>query len=145
MRNVSKVTQCRSRRWGFTIVELLLVIVVITILASLGVGLMAQVHEDASVAATRSRITFIRSILETKLEDYEVRRSPVPLSVIGYMINDQRNSLTDKEETFLVHAKTLKRMIVADLIRAEMPDGSFSGRVTSAAIEPVNLFTTGGS
>lgn len=120
--------------------ELLLVIIVITILASLGLALMAQVQEDASVAATRSRITFIRGILETKLEDYEVRRSPVPLSVIGFMISDERNSLTDKEETFLIHAKTLKRMIVADLIRAEMPDGSFSGRNTSATFdEPVNV------
>ena len=88
---------------------------------------MAQVHEDACVAATRSRITFITRILETKLEDYEVRRSPVPLPVIGSMIQAPNNSLRHKEERFLVHAKVLKRMIIADLIRAEMPDGSFSG------------------
>ena len=105
---------------------------IIGILASLGVGLMAQVQEDASVAATRSRITFIRGILETKLEDYEVRRLPVPLSVIGSMIIDERNVLSNKEDTFFVHAKVLKRMIVADLIRAEMPDGSFSGVNTAS-------------
>ena len=118
----------------------MLVIAIIAILASLGLALMSQVQQDAAVAATRSRISFIRGVLEARLEDYEVRRSPVPLSVIGFMISDERNSLTNKEETFLIHAKTLKRMIVADLIRAEMPDGSFSGRNTSAGFnEPVNI------
>jgi hypothetical protein len=112
--------------------------VIIAILASLGVGLMAQAQNDASVAATRSRITFISGVLETRLEDFEFRRLPVPLTVIGSMVY-QKNSLTNREETFLVHAKTLKRMIVADLIRAEMPDGSFSGRMTTANRDPVDL------
>ena len=127
------------KRGGFTLIELLLVIVIIGILASLGVGLMAQVQEDAAVAATRSRITFVNRILETKLEDYEVRRLPVPLSVIGSMINKKDNKLTNKEETFLIHAKVLKRMIIADLIRAEMPDGSFSGKNTSGNGGPVDI------
>ena len=100
---------------------------------------MAQVHEDACIAATRSRITFVTRVLETKLEDYEVRRSPVPLNVIGGMVADQRNSLLDKEERFFVHGKVLKRMIIADLIRAEMPDGSFSGTNATASKGAVNI------
>ena len=112
---------------------------IIGILASLGVGLMAQVQEDAAVAATRSRITFVSSILLEKLEDYEARRLPVPLSVIGAMVGQNGNLLTNKEETFLVHAKVLKRMIVADLIRAEMPDGSFSGLNTTGVGGPVDI------
>jgi len=131
--------QQRFGRDGFTLIELLLVIAIIGILASLGVGLMAQVQEDAAVAATRSRITFVRRVLETKLEDYEVRRLPVPLTVIGSMISDKNNRLINKQERFLVHAKVLKRMIVADLIRAEMPDGSFSGKNTSSNLDPVDI------
>ena len=128
----------QTHRAGFTLIELLLVIIIIAILAGLGVGLMAQVQNDASIAATRSRITFISSILETELEDYEFRRLPVPLPVIGSMIA-QDNLLTNREETFLIHAKVLKRMLVADLIRAEMPDGSFSGRNVIANNGPVDI------
>jgi len=115
---------------GFTLVELLLVIAIIAILASLGVGVMAQAQEDAAVAATRSRMTMIQKILEIELEDYEVRRSPVPFASIGGLINastlDNPGFVAgvDPGDKILLHAKNLKRMIIADLIRAEMPDGS---------------------
>ena len=113
----------RSRRSAFTLVELLLVISIIAILASLGVGVMAQAQNDAAVSATRSRISVIRKILEIELEDYEVRRSPVNFAGVGALIAASSLDNVGNNKT-LLHAKILKRMIIADLIRAEMPDGS---------------------
>lgn len=111
------------RRRAFTLVELLLVITVIAILASLGVGVMAQAQNDAAVAATRSRITLIEKILEVELEDYEVRRSPVSVGDLNELVSGSALS-TGRN---LLHVRNLRRMIIADLIRTEMPDGSRSG------------------
>jgi hypothetical protein len=104
--------------------ELLLVIVIISILASLGVGVMAQAQNDAAIAATRSRISIIEKILEVELENYEVRRSPVSFGVLSAMVASSGELESGR---LLLHVKTLKRMIMADLIRAEMPDGSVTG------------------
>ena len=101
-----------------------MVIVIISILASLGVGVMAQAQNDAAVAATRSRMNIIQKILEIELEDYEVRRSPISFANIGGLISV--SGLEPKTEV-LLHARNLKRMIIADLIRAELPDGSITG------------------
>lgn len=123
----------KSSRLGFTLVELLLVIAIIAIIASLGVGVMAQAQNDAAIASTRSRISLIEKILEIELENYEVRRSPIPFAQIGAIINDSTLVNPSGART-LLHAKNLKRMIIADLIRAEMPDGSVTGLTSSNEI-----------
>ena len=115
MRKLSKTSQAGSDRTAFTLVELLLVVSIIAILASLAVGVMAQAQNDAAIAATRSRMTLIEKILEIELENYEVRRSPVSFAGIGGLIG--ASTLTPGNT--LLHAKNLKRMIIADLIRAE--------------------------
>lgn len=130
-----------AQRSAFTLVELLLVISIIAILASLGVGVMAQAQQDAAEAATRSRISLIEKILEVELEDYEVRRSPVPFSTLVDIVN--ASTLTDRTTRQLVHVKNLKRMLIADLIRAEMPDGSLSTNSTTPANQfPIGQFPT---
>ena len=111
MKNLTTTTR-GTRRAAFTLVELLLVVSIIAVLASLGVGVLAQAQNDAAISATRSRISLIEKILETELENYEVRRSPFSLSEL-------RNASAD-----LTELKDLKRRVIADLIRAEMPDGS---------------------
>ena len=119
MRKLS-TTRCPGSA-AFTLVELLLVVAIIAILASLGVGLMSQAQQDAAVAATRSRISLIEKILETELEEYEVRRSPIAIRDLQALIPS--TSLTDTTRT-LLHVRQLRRMIIADLIRVQMPDGS---------------------
>ena len=107
--------------------ELLLVITIIAIIASLGVGVMAQAQDDARAAATRSRISLIQEILEIELENYEVRRSPI--SIVDTIALVRMSGLTDgaSGNRDLMHVKNLKRMLMADLIRAEIPDGSITG------------------
>jgi prepilin-type N-terminal cleavage/methylation domain-containing protein len=123
MKKLMKTGRCDSGRSAFTLVELLLVIAIIGILASLGLGIMAQAQEDAALAATRSRITLIEKILETELEEYEVRRSPVSVGTIAAMVN----SSGLESNRMLLHIRNIKRMLIADLIRSEMPDGTDTG------------------
>ncbi len=118
----------KTSRTGFTLVELLLVIAIIAILAALGVGVMAQAQEDAAAGATRSRISLIQKILEVELEDYEVRRSPVAFAAMAAMASDSTVISASNE---LLNIKQLKRMILADLIRAEMPDGAWFNSPTN--------------
>ncbi len=114
-------------RSAFTLIELLLVISVIAVLASLSVNVIASAQQDARVAATRARVTLIQSVMEVELEDYEVRRSPVSFRAIRELTAAVPNTVWANsgpgDQNFLLHAKNLKRMIVADLIRSEMPSG----------------------
>ena len=121
MNKMSTTNQLRRR--AFTLLELPLVVSLLAVIASLSVGVLAQAQNDAAIAATRSRMTLIEKILEVELENYEVVRSPVSFAGIQTLIG--ASSLTPGNT--LLHAKNLKRMIIADLIRGEMPDGSISG------------------
>lgn len=122
MKHLERVKKRQSMRKAFTLVELLLVISIIAILAALGLGVMSQAQEDAAAGATRSRIILIQKILEIELEDYEVRRSPVSFAAMNAVAT---NSTVINAGNGLLNIKQLKRMIMADLIRAEMPDGSW--------------------
>ena len=119
----------RHDRGGFTLVELLLVVAIIAVLSTMAVGVLGSAQNDARVAATRSRINIIQKILEIELEDYEVRRSPVPFRVLGNMLKTaidngrlNENDANGNPISF-VHLKNLKRMVEADFVRLEMPNG----------------------
>ena len=121
----------RSSRSAFTLIELLLVISIVAVLGTLAVGVIGSAQRDARVAASQSRKLLIEKAMEIVLEDFEVRRSPISFAAIGtltnfvqepvWMLSDSRNPALD--DNFLLHARNLKRMIVADLIRSEFPGG----------------------
>ena len=121
----------RPPRSAFTLIELLLVISIIAVLGTLAVGVIGSAQEDSRIAASRSRATLIQKAMEAELEDYEVRRSPIAFSIIGGLTNAVPETVwllsnsTDPalDDNFLQHAKNLKRMIIADLIRSEFPSG----------------------
>ena len=125
-----------SRHDGFTLVELLLVIAIIAVLSTMAVGIIASSQHDARVAATRSRISLIDRIIQSELEGYEFRRSPVPERVLIALTNQIVTDPANMWDTnrFLVHFRNLKRMINADLIRTEMPSGL--GKINNLGIFP---------
>lgn len=67
-------------RCGFTLVELLLVIAIVTVLSTMALGVMRQAQTDAKISATEARLTQINAIMEVVMEDYSVRRMPIDLS-----------------------------------------------------------------
>ena len=120
-----KSRQRRSSRSAFTLIELLLVISIVAVLGTLAVGVIGSAQEDARVAASRARATLIQKAMEVELEDYEVRRSPIPFGTITAMrdVIISGGFWVPDAENLGLHAKNLKRMIVADLIRSEFPSG----------------------
>lgn len=73
--------QCRLQRVnrGFTLVELLVVITIITILASTAVFTMFGVREDVREKSTQSTVSQIGEIIATQFEEYRVR--PLPIQI----------------------------------------------------------------
>ena len=94
-------------RAGFTLVELLLVMAIIAVLASLSLAVVNDAQQDAHANATRSRITLANSILLQKLDSYSRRRAPINLGVIF-----GGNRFLQRE---------YRRRTIADIINVEMP------------------------
>ena len=96
----------KPTRPGFTLVELLFVIAIIAVLGALSAGILGQARRDAQISATESRITQIEAIMQTVMEDFEVRRMPFRNSELPGNLTAVRN---------------LRRQIVAGMILAEYP------------------------
>ena len=124
----------RANAPGFTLVELLLVIAIIAVLSSMAVGVIGSAQNDARVAATQSRISILEQVIQTELESYEVRRSPIPDKVLVKLTNQIITTNTLDPDRYLVHYRNLRRVINADLVRAEMPNGR--GDVNALGIFP---------
>ena len=93
-------------RFGFTLVELLLVMAIIAVLSSLAVMALRGAQDEAKHGATQARIAQIRALLQQRMEDYEVRKLPIQLT--QYTTN--RGTL-----------RQLKQLILLDVISCEMP------------------------
>ena len=118
----------RPRYNGFTLIELLFVIAIISVLATLAVGVLGSASNDARTASTRARVRIIEQIFQAQLEEYEVRRLPFRRAIVN-LTNDiisrgaWSGTSTTGEGLFLVHFKNLNRMLTVDLVRSEIPNG----------------------
>jgi len=101
----------RHLRHGFTLVELLLVIMVMAVLAAMSWGVMRSATEDAKVAATRARIAQIEAMLQIEFDNYEVRRLPITQAEMD-SVGGNRVALRD-----------LRRRKLAQIIKDEMSSG----------------------
>ena len=101
-----------QRPTGFTLIELLMAIAILTVLSTMTLALMKSATDDAKGAATNSRIARIEALLQTELENYEVRRLPVRNSELLSIVSgtNRRGKV-----------KNLRRRILLDIINAEMP------------------------
>lgn len=103
------------RRFGFTLVELLLVVAIIGVLASLALAVVSGAQDEARRSATVSRLSQIRALLLERIESYEFRRVPVALKRYQVGVTGP-NDPFDREE---VHRITNR--ILADMVNTEMP------------------------
>lgn len=105
------LNQIRKRQRGFTLIELMLVIAIMAVLATMALAVMASATDDAKASATQARISKIEAMLQSELENYEVRRLPISLSDLKTLAST----------TSLNVVRNLKRQIIADLLNAEFP------------------------
>lgn len=123
MKNYKANLTTATSQSGFTLIELLLVISIIAVLSTLAVGVIGSAQNDSRVAATRARILSIEKMFEVELEDYEVRRSPIRIQTLAALTAQVIADNGLDSSRFLIHLKNLKRLVTADLIRTEMPNG----------------------
>lgn len=103
----------RNRRSGFTLVELLTVMVVISLLVAMTTMMMGTVRESARKDQTRSLIATINEILMTKWESYATRPLPIVLP-------DQPGNVSVKIPAR--ESARVRLIMLRDLMRMEMPD-----------------------
>ena len=93
-----------SRR-GFTLVELLVMIVIIGILSSLVLGGLFLAQEKAKATRTRALVTRLNQAIMARMESYRTRRLPISTSASNQY-----------------DAAIVRRQMIRDLMRMEMPD-----------------------
>jgi len=99
-------TECRQ---GFTLVELLIVMMIIGLLASMVLVALAGAQESARVARTRAQIARIDMLLQDRWESYHTRRTKSRRT--------NRSSQSNRD----VLART-RLLAIREMMRMEMPD-----------------------
>ena len=111
----------KTTRCGFTLVEMLFVVAIIAVLGAMAAGILGKAQNDAKIAATRSRITQIEAIMQTVIEDSEVRRLPFrSRDLDNYVVADNPNDRENSRKQ-LLQKQNLSRRIRAALMQAEFP------------------------
>jgi prepilin-type N-terminal cleavage/methylation domain-containing protein len=116
----------RAPRPGFTLVELLVVITILAILASMMLFALAGAQENAKQARTQGTIAKLNTIIMQKYESYRTRRVPVDVKKVATYYQ----TLTNSDKRFIpasfkeMQAQAMARTdALRDLMRLEMPDG----------------------
>ena len=100
----------KPTRSGFTLIELLFVVAILAVLAAVAAGVLGKAKKDAQIATTQSRITQIEEIMQTVIEDQEVRRLPGNLADFAGTAPGVRTRV-----------RNLNRRVAAALLLAEFP------------------------
>ncbi len=112
-----------SRKSGFSLIELLLVISIIAILSTLGLSIMASAEEDALEQRTISGIERISQVLNSRLEENVYRilpvRLPAPFDYDGD--GDLTNVDGSPEVPTGEIAREFRRLVLAEFLRVEFP------------------------
>lgn len=103
-------------RRAFTLMELLVVIVIIGMLASMTLGGIYLAQESAKKASTQATITKIDRIIQDRMNDLTSRRLPMPSQVVGTLHGAKMTPAVQAE-----YAKQRLR-VIRWIAKVEMPD-----------------------
>lgn len=110
---------------GFTLVELLTVIVVLSIMASMVLVAMNAATRSAKEARTRSIITAVETVLLEQYDSYKYRPLPLSIPDLSRQIETPPGSMTYvtvNHEVLAYEAARARLIMRRDLQRMEMPD-----------------------
>lgn len=116
------------KRSGFTLVELMIVVGILAVIATLSLAVLRSSGEQAKESATLARIDKIETIVQMELEMYETRRLPISNSeLMQYIV---ANPFPQPQAIRLLN---LRRRILQDLINVEMPRPVIIGGVPNTS------------
>ena len=131
-----------ARPSAFTLVELMVVISIMAVLASLVLFAMAGATESAKAAKTKSTINKLNAVIMAKYESYRTRRLPVDIKAVatakGYTHGSNNTPTT-------LDVAQARLDVIRDLMRMEMPDGFqdvSDGPLTSSTVGSVTQTMT---
>lgn len=84
--------QTRTIRRGFTLVEMLVVVVILGLLSGMVLVALAGAAETAREARTRTQITKLNEFIMTRYEGYRTRRTPRPTGTAADLVAFDKNS-----------------------------------------------------
>jgi len=99
------------RRDGFTLVELMVVVVIIAILGSIIMFAMFNAQDTAREAKTRNMIAKLNALIMARYESYMSRRVPIPPNVVA------PNAPARNQQLAFIRLHMLR-----EIMRMEMPD-----------------------
>ncbi|SMP76795.1 prepilin-type N-terminal cleavage/methylation domain-containing protein [Neorhodopirellula lusitana] len=105
---------------GFTLVELLVVMVVIGIMSSMVAIAVQGVTASARASRTRTIIGMIDSVIQEKYDSYKYRSLPVEIPTVDYVAGVTGSTLSF--EVLGSEAARVRLNMIRDLQRMEMPD-----------------------
>ncbi len=119
MHNRDKVmNRIRSSRSGFTLVEVLVVIVIIGMMAGMVLAAVRGVTNTARASRTRTIIAACDSVIQEQYESFKYRPLPVEIPIQS-MTN---SGVTYAMEVLATEAARVRLIMTRDLQRMEMPD-----------------------
>ena len=117
-------------RTGFTLVELLVTMIIISILAGITLGVLQKAHQAADTAKTRSMIARLHNQIMLRWEGYRTRRVPLNIAVpVGDPYANDPKYVAGK-----------RLIAMRELMRLELPE-----RYTDITDEPVLINPKKGS
>src|SRR5262245_55644774 len=111
------------RRRGFTLVELMVVITIIGILASMFMLALSRATQTAKVARTKSLIQKMHAMIMTRWDAYRTLRLPIMAEAkTGVGVNPLEFDASNEQERFRQNVARRRMFAIRELLRMEMPD-----------------------
>ena len=134
-------TKTRPQRLGFTLVELLMVIAIISILTGLFSIAYRGALQESNSQKTLSTITKISEVLNSRMEEYAsypvVLRQPAG-SIIPATAIPLQPTPPDRPDTKTLLLERARLLLLRETIAMEMPDHPNDFKWTDAWVTPAN-------
>lgn len=113
------MVRCHMKRHAFTLTELLVVIVIIGMLASISLAALYSARGSAREASTKATIAKLDTIIQARYAEFFSRKMPITrnLKIPAGMIELQRVRWVPRDTLEELKIRTLR-----EIIRMEMPD-----------------------
>lgn len=113
-------TACR--RDAFTLVELMIVILIIGILASMFMLALSRATQTSKVARTRSLVQKMHNMLMARWDSYRTLRLPIAAEAKTGSANPAEFDAGNEAERFRQNVARRRMFAMRELVRMEMPD-----------------------